>query len=456
MGSWSRRAPLCLLLGMALAPAHVQAQSGAWALTNAKIETVTKGTISRGTVVIRDGVIQAVGPNVTIPPDARVVDLANRTLYPGFIDLTSTIGLPAPPPARAGGGQGPGAAPDTSQRNVGLEPNRLVANELHPSVTDVRAARDRGITAALVAPDRGVFRGLSALIPLRDDTATRWIVRSPVALHMGYERVQGRFPGSLLGVIAYQRQAFYDAQRHAQLVERSRATVRGVARPSYDSDLDALVPVLRGELPAFIAASNENEIRRAAALAEEFDLTLSIVGATEGFRAIEALKGTGIAVVSVEFPQPTAVTGWSYRGATRREQDDSTTRSVAAKKVIEGNAATLHNAGIRFALASGGLKPAEFMTNVKKAIAAGLPRETAIEALTIRAAEAAGVQERLGSIEVGKIANLLVMTGDALTDAAKLESVFVDGERYAVVPAPADTTGAAQRGTRRPDQEDRR
>jgi len=438
-------------------PELVQAQSGAWALTNARIETVTRGTINSGTIVIRDGVIEAVGARVPIPPDARVVDLANRTVYPGFIDLTSTIGLPAPPSRPAGNPfQGGGGAPDTSRRNIGLQPNRLVANELRPAAAAVRAARDRGITTALVAPDRGVFRGLSALIPLRDDTATRWIVRSPVAQHIGYERVPGQYPGSLLGVIAYQRQALYDARRHALLVERSAGTARGVARPSYDSDLDALVPVVKGELPAFIAASNENEIRRAVALGKEFDLKLSVVGATEGFRAIDVLKGTATTVVSVNFPQPTEVTGWSYRGAVRRELDDSATRAAAAKKVIEGNAAALHRAGIRIALASGGLRPAEFITNVKKAIAAGLPRETAIEALTIRAAEAAGVQEQLGSIEVGKIANLLVMNGDALTDATRLESVFVDGEHYAVVPAPADSTRGAQRGARRPNPEDNR
>ena len=171
MGSWFRRVPLCLLFGAAWIPAHVQAQSGAWALTNAKIETVTKGTIGRGTIIIRDGVIESVGANAAIPADARVMDLANRTVYPGFIDLTSTIGLP-PVQNRPAGNPFQGAAPDTTQRNIGLEPNRLVANELSPASADVRAARDRGITTALVAPDRGVFRGLSAMIPLRDDTAT--------------------------------------------------------------------------------------------------------------------------------------------------------------------------------------------------------------------------------------------------------------------------------------------
>jgi imidazolonepropionase-like amidohydrolase len=109
--------------------------------------------------------------------------------------------------------------------------------------------------------------------------------------------------------------------------------------------------------------------------------------------------------------------------------------SAAVTKMIEGNAATMHNAGIKFALASGGVAPNVFMDNVRKAIAAGLPRNVALEALTIRAAEAAGVEAQLGSIEAGKIANLLVVQGEPLTATARLESVYVDGLQYEVIPA---------------------
>lgn len=450
------RLPALLALTLLAAPT-LGAQSGSWALVNARIETVTKGTVERGTVLIRNGLIEAVGAMVTVPPDARVVDYAGRTIYPGFIDLTSSLGLPAPAAPRAPGSIEAaifGAPPDSSVRNVGLEPNRLVANELRLTTADVRAARDVGVTAALVAPNRGLFRGLSALVPLRDDTATRWIVKSPVALHIGYQTVQGSYPGSLLGVIAYQRQSLYDAQRYAMLLDRYKANPRGMARVSYDADLDALVPVVRGEIPAFIAAGSENEIRRAAALAKEFNLKATVVGATEGFRAADALKAMRTTVVSVDYPDPTAVTGWAYKNAARHELDDSTTRSAAAKTTIEGNAAALNTAGVRFALASGGVRPADFIANVRKAIAAGLPRTVAVEALTIRAAEAAGVEQQLGSIEVGKIANLLIMEGLALADSAKVSAVFVDGQRYDVIPAPPAPQGPA-RGARRPGQEER-
>jgi hypothetical protein len=210
-----------------------------------------------------------------------------------------------------------------------------------------------------------------------------------------------------------------------------------VPRPSYDADLDALVPVVRGQLPAFFAASNENEIRRAVSIGKEFDLKLTIVGAAEAFRATDVLKGSRPLVVSVDFPQPSDVTGWAYRGAQRKELNDSVTRDAAVRKIVEGNAAALHRAGLKFALAPGALRPNDFIANVRKAIAAGLPREAAVEALTIRAAEIAGVEQQLGSIEAGKVAHLVVADGPPLADNSRIRAVFVDGIRY----EPAPPTG---------------
>lgn len=444
------------LPGSTAAQSHSRdVETGVWALTNARIETVTRGTIDRGTIVIRNGIIEAVGANVTPPRDARVMDLAGKTVYPAFIDLTSSMGLPQQAQQQGRGG-GRGGFPfgqqqdEDAPRVVGLEPARNVATELTFSDTAVRRTRDQGIGAVLVSPPRGLFRGQSALVPMREDTAARWIVKAPVALHVGYQTVPGQYPGSLLGVIAYQRQALYDAKRHAMVMDRYKANPRGMARPAHNEELDALVPVVKGELPVFVAANSENEILRALALGREHGVNLHVVGATEGFRATEALKGARMPVVAVDFPTPQQTTGWQYQYATRRDPADSTAAREAATRVIEGNAAALNAAGIRFALASGGLAANTFMENVRKAIAAGLPRNVALEALTIRAAEVAGVDAQLGSIEAGKTANLLVVQGEALTESGRLEKVFVDGLQYDVVPAPPGRGGRGGRANNPP------
>jgi imidazolonepropionase-like amidohydrolase len=455
----ARIAALVVLPATAGRAAH--AQEGPWALTNARIETVTHGVIARGTIVIRNGLITAVGADVTAPPEVRVLDLGGRTVSPGLIDLTSSLGLPAAPaaPGAGPGGGGPAAAAAAAPggpANIGLDPDRMVADELRPVAADIKAARDAGVTAVLSAPSRGAFRGRSALVPLRDSTGTRDVLRSPVALHMGYQGVGGGFgggfsrqyPGTLLGVIAYERQKFYDARRQAMLLDRYRANPRGMQRPANDNELAALIPVVKGDLPVFFAANSENEIDRAINIAHEFNLKLTIVGANEGFRVTDALvRLRRPVVVSVDFPRPADVTGWAYRGAERLPANDSVMADSAARRMIEGNAASLMRAGVRFALASGGTRGADFIANVKKAVAAGLPRDSALAAVTIRPAEVAGVAEQLGSIESGKVANLVISDGDLLGDSGRVRMVFVDGTRYAV-DAPVAATGGGGPGGR--------
>jgi imidazolonepropionase-like amidohydrolase len=439
---------LCVTTIVAAAGPAV-AQHTTWALTNARIETASAtGVIDKGTIVIRDGLIVAVGPNVAVPADARVVDFTGRTVYPGLIDLTSTLGLPAPPAGGGGGGGGGNFFATTPATGpLGVEPDRLVAAEIKPLADDIRAARDLGITAVLVAPSRGAFRGQSVLLPLRDSVTREDALRSPVALHMGFQGVQGRYPATLLGVIAYERQELYDAQRQGQLVDRYRANPRGMERPTADAALEALVPVVRGQMPVFFAASREPEIRRAERIAKEFNLDYTVVGATEGFLAVDALKALKRpAVVTVDFPRAPQATGWAYRQSLRRAPDDSASADSAATAVIQGNAASLAKAGVKFALASGGLRPDSFFANVRKVIAAGLPRATALEALTIRAAEAAGAGQQLGSVEAGKIANLVVTEGDIFADSAKVRVVFVDGERYEIVESQRQQRGRGRPG----------
>ncbi|MEZ4456108.1 MAG: amidohydrolase family protein [Gemmatimonadales bacterium] len=432
---------------VALAPQAAAAQSDVWALTNVRIQTVTRGVIDKGTIVIRNGLIEAVGPSVPIPADARVLDWSGRTVSPGLIDLASTI---APVPNQGGndtprGFGAPPAPPTASGRPNGFDPAVSVADELNPAEADLKSARDAGITSVLLAASRGGLRGMSALVPTRDGLERRHVVRAPVGMHFGFNGAQGTYPATLLGVIAYERQTLYDAQRYGLIADRYRADPRGLERPVFDPGLEALVPVVRGSLPAFFAAGNENEIRRAANIAGEFGLKLTVVGATEGWRAADALKGRN-AVVSVNFPRPSETTGWAYRLA-RRGGPDSVRADSLSRPVIEGNAAALHRAGITVALATGGTRPADFLDAVRKAVRAGLPEQAALEALTIRPAEIAGVGRALGSIETGKIANLVVTErGDLLADSSRIRAVFVDGIRYDVTPPPAARAGAGGGG----------
>jgi imidazolonepropionase-like amidohydrolase len=442
-----RVAPLAAaaIVAAASVTPRLAAQEGPWALTNVRIQTVSRGVIERGTVLIRNGLIEAVGPSITVPPDARVIDLTGRTVTPGILDLTSSLGLPAAPAPTGGGGGGAQAAQSAGPR-PGTQPERSALAELRIPPAEIRPFREAGITAVLIAPARGLFRGRSALVPLRDSAGPSNAVRGTVAAHFGYQGIPGDYPGTLLGVIAHQRQQLYDAQRHGLLLDRWRQNPKGMTRPENDPALEALVPVVRGEMPAFIEANSENEIRRAARLAKEFNLKLTVVGATEAFMATDALAGQS-AVVSTNYPRPTDMTRWSYRISLKPPAGDSAVWAREGVRLAQGNAAALHRTGVKFALASGGARPADFLSNVRKAIAAGLPATAALEALTLGAAELAGVGEVLGSIETGKIANLVVTDGDLLSDSARVRTVFVDGIRYDVPPAARSAAGGATGAT---------
>lgn len=437
-------APL-LALGLFLMPfASPAAQQGPWALINGRIETVTQGVIERGTIVIRDGLVTAVGASVPVPADARILDLKGRTVSPGLIDLISSAGLPTAPAATGGAGGGGGQP----ARPSGLEPEMQAVQTVRLLPSDAGAYRRAGVTAVLVAPSRGLFRGQSVLLPARDSATGTSAIRPVVAQHVGYQGIGGgQFPGSLLGVIATQRQMLYDAKRYGALDQRWRTNPRGMARQEQDARLAALVPAVQGDQPVFVDARTENEIRRAARLAKEFSLKLTVTGATEAWRAIDALRDAGV-VVSLDFPRPNDVTGWRFRTGLPRTPGDSATAAAAARKLLEGNAATLHRAGIRFALSSGG-KPGDLLANARKAVAAGLPADAALEALTRRPAELAGVASALGTIEPGKIANLVISTGPLLADTSRVTAVFVDGEQFAVSSgegAPAARSGARAGG----------
>ncbi|MEE8115560.1 MAG: hypothetical protein V3T28_00525, partial [Gemmatimonadales bacterium] len=166
-------------------PRSAAGQEDTWALVNARIVTVSGATIERGTVVIRDGLIAGVGTDLAVPPDARVLDLSGKTVYPGMIDLASTVGLEQREPPQQTRFQ----ALLTAQRDTtgwqGLDPERMVADELQSAHRSVREWRDAGVGAALVAPTSGTFRGQSALINLRGGSPGEMILISPAALHMG-------------------------------------------------------------------------------------------------------------------------------------------------------------------------------------------------------------------------------------------------------------------------------
>ncbi|HEX8457712.1 MAG TPA: amidohydrolase family protein [Pyrinomonadaceae bacterium] len=444
-----------LLLPGNVARAQQQRNTGidTYAITGARIVTVSGAEIPRGTVVIRNGLIASVGANVSAPPDARIIDGAGLTVYPGFIDANTNLGMPAAQqrPAGAGGGAAaflaaqqqatPSVASPNSSQPVGLQPEILASDVVRPGGEQIEAARSAGLTAAQTAPREGIFMGQSAVINLAGDTPQQMIVRSPVALHVGFTPLRtGTYPGSLLGVYAAIRQMLLDAQRYREANAVYEKNPRGIRRPDQDKSLASLVPVLSRQMPVVMYAERQRDIERALDLAQEFNLRVVIAGGAESWRVAERLAALKVPVLlSLNYPRRTT--------PDSPEAEPDPLRILRERVEAPKTAGRLAAAGVRFAFQSGGLSNMnDYLANVSKSLEQGLAREEAVRALTIRPAEILGVADQLGTIEVGKIANLTVVRGDPFARERRITHVFIDGRPVDLRPAPANAATAAVQG----------
>jgi imidazolonepropionase-like amidohydrolase len=435
---------IALLLWPAAAGA---AKVDVYALVGAKVVPVSGPTIENGTVILRDGVIEAVGTKLAIPPDARVIDGKGLTVTPGLIDAFGGLGLPTSrpptPPGAADAPAAPAAAPPTPPAGA-LQPQALALDRLRPA--DALRARDLGITNALVIAREGVLPGRSVLVTLNGTRPEQMALRQPAAMHLHMATSGRGYPTSLMGTMAHIRQQLLDALRYREewnLYERSPV---GRKRPRFDPALAAWRDVIDGKLPLVVTAPRENDIRRALALADEFKIKVAVAGAPRAFMVTNLVKQRKLPLlVTVNFDPPRPVLGGGGDEERERRDIDEAARNPAA----------LHKAGVPFAFGSG--YGPSFLGGVRRAIESGLPRDAALKALTLDAARALGVADRIGSIERGKLANVVLWSGEPLDRRARVRLVFVDGQLYEPAPQPERPRGGEEGGpgdgpADRPDQ----
>ena len=435
--------------------AYAQSAINAYAITNARIVPVSGPPIEKGTIVIRNGIITAIGANVAAPADARVFDGAGLTIYPGLVDAISNLGQSQQQPQRGPGGGGPQAAAPAGPPPTqvpGMQPEFAVADALQNTGFD--GPRNAGVTMTLSAPRTGIFMGQSALINLNGTTTPEMVVRAPFAMHVAFNTAPGgAYPGSLMGVMAAFRQILFDAQTLREANAIYEKNPKGLRRPEQDKSLLALFPVLDGKMPVVFHVNDENNIRRALALAAEFKLKAIIAGGIEAWKVADKLKAQNVPVLlSVNFPKRAT--------ASSPEADPEAMESLRLRAEAPKCAARLATAGVRFAFQMGGGSASDYVANVVKTTENGLDKDEALRALTLRAAEIFGVSDRAGTIETGKIANLTIMRGDLFDSKARLAHLFIDGQpidikivpagddkKPAVTPAAAGAKAASVAGT---------
>ncbi len=431
-----RPSRLATVLGMCGALSVSGGVPTAIAIRDAHVVTVSGADLPKATVLLRDGLIQDVGSSVSVPPDAWVIDGSGLTIYPGFIDGLSTWGIPAPAPGPAGASQastGAGQAAATSAtpaktiRGPEDRPQTFAferaADLVSPSDRRLDAVRAAGYTGAATFPNKGIFEGLGAMIDFAGQRSGDMIVAQPIGqqivLRVGGGGMGRSFPSSLMGNIAYIRQLFLDLDQYKKAKDLYASHALGVRRPEYDHDLEGLAESPRLLLPA----DQDQQIDRMLRFGQELKVPFVLYGLHEGYKRIDQLKSARVPLlISLKWPEkpkdadPTQVP--NYRDLVMREQAPALP-------------AALVKAGVKFAFFSDGTETApDLKKAVKKAIDAGLDRAEAVRALTLNVAEMYGVSDRLGSIEKGKIANLVVTRGEAFDDKSAVEYVFIDGQQF--------------------------
>ena len=388
---------------------------GTFAIRNARIVTVSGADIENGTVVIRDGKIAAIGTAVDVPANARNIDARGLSVYPGMIDAGTSMGLVEI-------GQGATGTVDTAE--VGdINPHAKAIIAINPHSAHIAVTRVDGVTNALSLPTGGLISGQGALINLLGTTPLEMAVVPQATLVINYPRASGGGGGGFFGQQVNLTEALATANRQLEQIRKvlRDAEAYGKAQDAYAKDsklprpdqnlvLEALVPYVRGERPVIFRASRESEIRGVLKFADELKLKAIILGGEDAAKVASLLKEKNVPVI---------LTG--ILDLPIREDDfyDS----------LYESAAKLREAGVPFCISSGDGGP-----NVRNlpyyagmAAAFGLSKADALKAVTLYPAQILNVADKLGSIEVGKIANLVVTDGDLLETRTHVRHLFIDG-----------------------------
>lgn len=381
------------------------------AIRNATIHPVTGASIEAGTLVMSNGLISAIGQQVEIPAGAQVIDGTGLHVYPGMIDSSTRIGI-----TEIGAVRATNDATELGDFN----PNARVAVALNPHSNLIPVTRINGVTTVLSRPAGGIISGQSAVIRLAGWTPEEMVIDADAAMHIQFpvtprvrfgaapdaeaEKKRGEaYEKSLENL----RRFFRDARAYEQALGPDGSLPAGVSR---NLVLEGMVPLIRREIPAIIHADWESDIRAAIEFAEDENLRVIIADAADAARVADLLREKNVPVLL----------GPMWQMPLR--EDDPYDQIYATP-------AALHSAGVRFAIQTSDDHNSRTLPyQAAAAVAFGLPREAALAAITIEPARILGVDDRIGSLEVGKAATLILTTGDPLDLREDIVQVFVDGE----------------------------
>ena len=393
-----------------------------YAITNATVFKAPGDPGSKATILIKDGVILGVGTSLSLPKEAKILAGDSLFVYPGFIDGAGTMGITKPKDVER---PKDFVSSNPADEIAGITPWRSASDAYAAASTQVDDWRKAGFTLSQVVPDGGMLPGKTALVLLGDGKANNFL-KLNAALAANYRSSRGMYPATLAGVMA----KFRDIYQNTTLVlehERLFTFTAGVKRPQATPTQTAMMPVVQKQLPVLFSTSSELEIRRALALQKELGFKLILTGLENYESVIGAIKASGTPVlIKLQVPDDKSIKAQKAEGVTEATKAQYARVKESYDKALK-QAAQLEKAGILFGFSTADAKAADVQKTLNAMMDNGLSQKAAFAALTTNPAAILGLSGLVGTLEKGKLANLVLTTDTLFKEEAQIKHVIADG-----------------------------
>lgn len=393
-------------------------------IKNIKVVPVSGSTLDLGSVLISDGLILAVGTDLKIPTNAQVINGDKLILYPGFFDgfydvsALSQVNQSTPRQSSSQAITGPADRPSSFAYTV-------LADDLRLDEKKLEAWRNGGFTHMHLVAKNGLISSRSSVVSTSPNYSDASLLKPEAAIILGFSggRDFASFPNSLMGSISYLRQTFIDLDYYEKQKSSYSKNPTGLLRPQYDKVLEGLSEAKSKSLPLIIPVTTKTQIARTIELANAFGFKYLLQGVQEGYQSVDLLANDQIGTfISLK---------WPVEDVNTNPEDEANLRTLRFRDRAPTTPSVFDKAGLSFAFSGDGITSTkDYMAAIKLAVDKGLSKDAAIRALTLTPAKLLGLQSILGSIEKGKIANLVITDGEPWETKTKIKMVFIDGVKF--------------------------
>jgi imidazolonepropionase-like amidohydrolase len=419
-----------------------------YAITNVNVVPTPGKKIDMATILIKDGLITAVGKGIAIPADAIVIKADSMYVYAGFIDGLSRVGV-TKPKEEVGRDRvkDPG---NPAPERAGITPQNDVRGSLNASDKSIEDLRNIGFTVAQVVPYGNLLPGQGSIVLLSGKSTDQMVLVSNSSLYSELSGANGVYPNTTMAVMAKWRELYRQASQAKSYQSLYASNRVGLERPGSDRVLEAFYPVIDQRIPVLFKSEKMLDAHRIITLKNDLGFSLMLADVKEGWPVLSKIKVSGAKVfLSLDLPEEAKKDDKKSGGKSDKKADSTKAKEVAKPKTAADlerdalekrkseaianyttQASVFNKAGVSFGFSSLSAKPKDIPANLRRMIAAGLSEDAALAALTTAPAQLLGLSDRMGTVENGKMANLVISDKSYFNEKAKVRYVFVDGVMY--------------------------